>query len=485
MLTDLTDQQRIIKSDAPARIAAYLENRIEQWEHSHPKPKTNGAHASQQAKETESEPTPAPMSLQDRIAALRSKGMSTTSDNSMATPPSPLSRPPALKRVPSAPTVAEQVSPKTRIASDHVEDAAENRSGSVPPSIEASMKSLQLDSNDDGDRQRRTAGEADFDAAHFPSLEQLEQQFSTAQPVPSVNQKDTNGHIPRPPLLIPPKPAELKKGPKLPFTNEVLPRALWEYLQAMFAGSSSGSGSRALLLDVRPRHEFESARIIGESVCLEPVILRKGVTSADIESSLSVSPKRELEMFEARHTYDVVIVYDRSSQSAPNFAPPSTAPEAQRILWNLTNAIYEHEFTKSLQRQPVLLKGGWQAWEREIGSKGIIGSDAKAIEARERDVRKENRRTAIMPDQSGTPVLRTSTSVLLITYQWMKAKLTARGHRQHRQNRLTCRPWRLSNHHTRTRRLRASQCQCPHCKDPDRVSRSTIRRGRPILNNLC
>lgn len=76
-------------------------------------------------------------------------------------------------------------------------------------------------------------------------------------------------------------------------------------------------------------------------------------------------------MFSARNNYDMVVVYDRSSMSMPGIEPVSTASEAQRVLWHLTNAIYEREFSKSLKRQPVLLKGGWEAWQKYVGSKGI------------------------------------------------------------------------------------------------------------------
>lgn len=60
----------------------------------------------------------------------------------------------------------------------------------------------------------------------------------------------------------------------------------------------------------------------------------------------------------------------------PPSTPPSTSPEAQRTLWNLQWAIYDQEFSKNLKRQPVLLKGGWEAWEREVGRKGIVGGSA-------------------------------------------------------------------------------------------------------------
>lgn len=90
--------------------------------------------------------------------------------------------------------------------------------------------------------------------------------------------------------------------------------------------------------------------------------------------------------------------------------PLSSASDSKRALWNLTSAIYENEFTKSLRRQPVLLKGGWEAWVRTIGQKGIVSDQKddsrmitdddleKADEFGRLEARKaNNRRTAVLP----------------------------------------------------------------------------------------
>ena len=69
----------------------------------------------------------------------------------------------------------------------------------------------------------------------------------------------------------------------------------------------------------------------------------------------------------------MVVIYDRSSSSIPSTAPhSSTTSEAQRILWDLFRAIYVNEFTKSLKLVPVILTGGWEAWEKVVGDRGIV-----------------------------------------------------------------------------------------------------------------
>lgn len=131
------------------------------------------------------------------------------------------------------------------------------------------------------------------------------------------------------------------------------------------------------------------------------------VSSLDLEGQLTLSPPSELALFATRDQFDVIVIYDRASTSIPNAPPPSTSSDAQRALWNLTSAIYDHEFRKSLKRQPVLLKGGWEAWEREIGSKGIVreGEEPSREEVERAEAKKANRRTAVMQVGVGGPAV--------------------------------------------------------------------------------
>lgn len=132
--------------------------------------------------------------------------------------------------------------------------------------------------------------------------------------------------------------------------------------------------------------------------------LEKRVTSSDIESSLTISPQREADCFASRHLYDVVVIYDRSSASLPETAQPSTASESRRVLWTLLSAIYEHEFAKSLRRQPIILRGGWEAWQSRVGRKGSVrGDGAPLSDGPEDEARKQaNRRTQVLPTPNGS-----------------------------------------------------------------------------------
>ncbi|BGP15879.1 hypothetical protein JCM10213_003692 [Rhodosporidiobolus nylandii] len=218
---------------------------------------------------------------------------------------------------------------------------------------------------------------------------------------------------------LPPPTASSSAFP-IPFSTEVRPAELFQYLQT--ARAEKGQGPRVLLLDVRSRDEYERARIRGETVCLEPISLRDGIRSSDIEDSLSLAPAHEAALFNARQHYDMVVIYDRSSASLPQGPPVSSSSEAQRVLYNLMGAIYEREFYKCLRRQPVLLRGGWEAWVKEVGRPGVVGTAVAAVPeageaARPRagqsdmgmtDAKRAHRRAAIMPSvgEGGRAVLR-------------------------------------------------------------------------------
>ena len=71
---------------------------------------------------------------------------------------------------------------------------------------------------------------------------------------------------------LPLAPPKAKGNFTMPHTDSVLPGALWQYFQQELA--RTGEGPRVLLLDVRPREEFERGCVKGEVVCLEPAAIR-------------------------------------------------------------------------------------------------------------------------------------------------------------------------------------------------------------------
>lgn len=124
------------------------------------------------------------------------------------------------------------------------------------------------------------------------------------------------------------------------------------------------------------------------------------VTSSEIESSLSLSSENERQLFSSRNAFDRIIIYDRSS-TAISYSPPiTTSSDAQRTLYNLVNAIYNREFHKSLKRQPVLLVGGWEAWEAENRKRNAAATAGNgALLSRDEDERWRDENAEVREDR--------------------------------------------------------------------------------------
>ncbi|KAG8736386.1 ubiquitin-specific protease doa4, partial [Ceratobasidium sp. 423] len=146
-------------------------------------------------------------------------------------------------------------------------------------------------------------------------------------------------------------PTDKLPKPDLPITNTINAKTLKSYL---------ATALQILVLDVRPRDEYESRRLpVDNVVCIEPIVLgRKGMSAKELQEALVLSSKTERTLFERRNTFDLVVLTDASSTE---FGDPSTP------LNLLFRIIYETEFLKPLRRPPVFLHGGIKAWGSEVG----------------------------------------------------------------------------------------------------------------------
>ncbi|EKM50688.1 uncharacterized protein PHACADRAFT_45899, partial [Phanerochaete carnosa HHB-10118-sp] len=77
-----------------------------------------------------------------------------------------------------------------------------------------------------------------------------------------------------------------------------------------------------------------------------------------IEDSLSVAPRHESLLFLNRDKFDLIAVYDESSESIGE----------SRALTALVGAIYERSFKKMLRNIPLILVGGLRTWKIRFGS---------------------------------------------------------------------------------------------------------------------
>ncbi|KAL4788332.1 hypothetical protein BJX76DRAFT_316245 [Aspergillus varians] len=136
-----------------------------------------------------------------------------------------------------------------------------------------------------------------------------------------------------------------------------------------------------LLIDVRPREEFDGGHVYAKSIiCIEPVALKENVSAEELEERLVVSPEHEQSLFERRNEFDMVVYYDQNTISNSYLAGPpvgTTAPHLRALY----DTLYEFNAYKPLKdgRPPTLLLGGLDAWVDLLGQQSLATSSTAAI----------------------------------------------------------------------------------------------------------
>ena len=135
---------------------------------------------------------------------------------------------------------------------------------------------------------------------------------------------------------------------------------------------------KTLVIDVRDRAEYDEGHIHTRStMCIEPLSLRSGISAEDVEDRLVLSPETELEMFEHRNEFDLVVYYDQKTPNDRFLVGPPTRTEAN-ALRALYDSLYEFNDYKPLRRPPVVLIGGLDAWVDLVGAQALATSSTSA-----------------------------------------------------------------------------------------------------------
>ncbi|KAL8672412.1 MAG: hypothetical protein Q9168_003119 [Polycauliona sp. 1 TL-2023] len=137
--------------------------------------------------------------------------------------------------------------------------------------------------------------------------------------------------------------------------------------------------SKILVMDIRSRQEFDQGHIFATSiVCIEPVSLKSGLSAEELEETLVLSPSKELECFERRNEFDLVVYYDQQTPSDRFLTgPPNRSTSfAMRAIYD---TMHEFNYYKPLRRPPLMLKGGLDAWIDLIGAGGLAQSNTAAL----------------------------------------------------------------------------------------------------------
>lgn len=129
---------------------------------------------------------------------------------------------------------------------------------------------------------------------------------------------------------------------------------------------------RVLIIDVRPRADFEDGHILSSStICIEPDIIdRPGIEAQDVEDSMVLGTAEEKDHFERRHDYDMVVIYDQSSE---DFGDRKN--NASKLFTILSDFDYPEGDPAS--KHPKLLKGGVDSWKDSMGSHALRNSTHK------------------------------------------------------------------------------------------------------------
>lgn len=134
-----------------------------------------------------------------------------------------------------------------------------------------------------------------------------------------------------------------------------------------------------LVIDVRERSAFDAGHVYQRSVmCLEPSTLQDGDSAEQLSDRLIISPDEEQAMFERRHEYAVVVYYNDSTMNT-DFLTKHNRTEDEIALKRLYDTLTEFNVEKPLQRPPILLKGGLDAWIDLVGPQALKSSTTAAL----------------------------------------------------------------------------------------------------------
>lgn len=130
-----------------------------------------------------------------------------------------------------------------------------------------------------------------------------------------------------------------------------------------------------LLIDLRTRDEYDAGHIFTRSVmCVEPTALRSGISADQLQEGLVLAPDNEQIMFEKRDHFDLVVYYDQSTHTSSYLHQPARN-EYEQSLKDLYDALVEFNGDKPLQRPPILLSGGIEAWANLLGQSALATSN--------------------------------------------------------------------------------------------------------------
>ncbi len=132
-----------------------------------------------------------------------------------------------------------------------------------------------------------------------------------------------------------------------------------------------------LLIDFRARQQFDEGHVYHRNImCIDPIHITQGMSAEQLLERMVISPEAEQDMFANRDKFDLVIYYDAGTQSESFLARP--ADDSQLRLKYLYEALHDFNDDRPLQRPPILLVGGIEAWADLVGNQALATSETAA-----------------------------------------------------------------------------------------------------------
>ncbi|KAH6663589.1 ubiquitin carboxyl-terminal hydrolase [Plectosphaerella plurivora] len=134
------------------------------------------------------------------------------------------------------------------------------------------------------------------------------------------------------------------------------------------------AGAQVLFIDVRERNEYEAGHFNAQFIiCIEPSILHGEDTIANsLRERMAINPDAELELFDRRDTFDMVVIYDEDATDLPQYA---TAQDKKSPLIFLKRVLYF--FSHEQKTNPKLLEGGLDSWLDVFGPQCLVTTDSQ------------------------------------------------------------------------------------------------------------
>lgn len=162
-----------------------------------------------------------------------------------------------------------------------------------------------------------------------------------------------------------------RKSVSKPAESQITAERLYDYIRMY----------NVLLIDVRSREEFDAGHIFIHTVmCVEPTSLQDGCSAEQLQDRLIISPDEELALFERRHEFDLVVYYDESTKTN-SFLNKYNPNERERPLKQLYETLHDFNHEKPLQRPPIFLMGGIDAWADLVGTQALKMTSTAALVA--------------------------------------------------------------------------------------------------------